>query len=797
MRGTGKERLFIHSLLRTHCQSIKVDHPALCILSERLREKTGIAIQWEEYASDSTLLIIKAQQREAVSNYVVSKFPDLAFEQPEGYCISVTNEGVLLLAPDDRGILYGVGKLLRLGQYEQSEVSLQIGTISSHPHKKIRGHQLGYRPKTNAYDAWTKEQFETYIQDLALFGANSIEILPPRTDDDARGPLMKYDSLEMMIFLSQTIAKYFLDVWVWYPNMGEDYQNSEIRKAELEERRVVFSSLPSIDHLFIPGGDPGDLDVDELFAWTDEIAHILHTFHPQAKIWLSPQSFREQEQWIARFLTIINKERPSWLGGVVFAPWVRMPIKELRERLCQDVPIRRYPDICHSYACQYPDVTWDLPYALTLGREFINPRPIREKKIHNLFDSYADGSITYSEGIYDDVNKFIWSDQDWDIHTDPRDTLEEYATLFLSSSHAPSIAEGILALERNLIGPMATNSSIEQTLTHWKLLKENVPEEVASNYRFLLCLLRAYYDAYIRIRLHKETSTFSSVIACLNNQKKSIKERITTSIKLLEKKELPQFGSPYRQACFLFADALYETIGAQLTTTKHKAIAWNRGAFLDAIDIPLTNSIWLLDKLKRMMNLGFSEEQEHALRSLLERRCPRIGTFYVNFGDQGSEQYVVQQPLWREEDPGVLHTPFFAYIPPLLYEKGKDGVKGITKEQYERFGPVPYEWLVTLTALYDTPVLVRIPNLSKKTSYTLRITYIGVYYITNWGETRIKLTANGSYLIHDYVDVTGTCITQDYPIPHACTESGTLTLQWETDKGEQGPNIAELWLIPS
>jgi len=258
MRGNGKERLFIHSLLHAHCQSIKVDHPALCILSERLREKTGIAIQWEEYASGSTLLIIKAQQREAVSDYVLSKFPDLAFEQPEGYYLSVTKEGVLLLAPDDRGILYGVGKLLRLGQYEHNEVSLQVGTISSHPHKKIRGHQLGYRPKTNAYDAWTKEQFETYIQDLALFGANSIEILPPRTDDDARGPLMKYDSLEMMIFLSQTIAKYFLDVWIWYPNMAEDYQNSEIRKAELEERRVVFSYLSSIDHLFIPGGDPGD-----------------------------------------------------------------------------------------------------------------------------------------------------------------------------------------------------------------------------------------------------------------------------------------------------------------------------------------------------------------------------------------------------------------------------------------------------------------------------------------------------------------------------------------------------------
>ena len=37
----------------------------------------------------------------------------------------------------------------------------------------MRGHQLGYRPKTNAYDAWSVPMWEQYIRELAIFGTNS------------------------------------------------------------------------------------------------------------------------------------------------------------------------------------------------------------------------------------------------------------------------------------------------------------------------------------------------------------------------------------------------------------------------------------------------------------------------------------------------------------------------------------------------------------------------------------------------------------------------------------------------
>ena len=60
---------------------------------------------------------------------------------------------------------------------------------------------------------------------------------------------------------------------------------------------------------------------------------------------------------------------------------------------------------------QLPLLNWDTAYALTEGREPINPRPIDETEIYRYFSSLHSGFITYSEGVNDDVNKMIWDQQ--------------------------------------------------------------------------------------------------------------------------------------------------------------------------------------------------------------------------------------------------------------------------------------------------------------------------------------------------------------------------------------------------
>ena len=45
-------------------------------------------------------------------------------------------------------------------QQRSSQAALAALPLTSAPANRIRGHQLGYRPKTNSYDGWSPQQYE-------------------------------------------------------------------------------------------------------------------------------------------------------------------------------------------------------------------------------------------------------------------------------------------------------------------------------------------------------------------------------------------------------------------------------------------------------------------------------------------------------------------------------------------------------------------------------------------------------------------------------------------------------------
>ena len=48
---------------------------------------------------------------------------------------------------------------------------------------------------------------------------------------------MKLPPIEMMTKQAEIIDSYGMDVWIWYPNVGEDYTHPDPIREELEERR--------------------------------------------------------------------------------------------------------------------------------------------------------------------------------------------------------------------------------------------------------------------------------------------------------------------------------------------------------------------------------------------------------------------------------------------------------------------------------------------------------------------------------------------------------------------------------
>ncbi|MEI8113181.1 MAG: hypothetical protein WCI54_06105 [Bacteroidia bacterium] len=764
---------------------------AVQVLIEEIQKRTNLLLPLtEKYSLKGKPVIVvgvEGQMNKIPETFsaALNKLPNTG---KDGYKIIFPDNNTIVIAGhDERGALYGVGRLLRKVELSPGKILIPENfSVSSTPVYPIRGHQLGYRPKTNAYDAWTVAQYDRYIRDLAIFGANSIEIMPPRTDDDATSVNMKLPAIRMIAEQSRICKEYGLDVWMWYPNMGKDYTSSDSIRKELDEREKVFSVLPKLDALFVPAGDPGDLEPDVLFSWLEKEAVVLHKYHPNAKIWVSPQVFKPSKEWYRKFYGHVNRQY-SWFGGIVYGPWIKTPLPEVKKLINPSVAIRLYPDITHSYSCQYPVPDWDIAFAMTLGRECINPRPEDEKYIHNLYAPLANGSISYSEGTNDDVNKFVWSDQDWDPKKPVLETLRDYSRYFIGPDYTEGVAQGLIALERNFRGPLLSNEQVQRTFQQWQDMEKNAPSDVLSNPRFQSGLIRAYFDAYTQRRLIYETSLEREARNILENSKSTgSKTSIANAQNALALAHEKPVSPELKERCLALADSLFRSFGAQLTVEKQHAMG-GRGNFIDNIDIPLNDALWILDQLNRIEKLPGEQERLTAIEQILHRTDPGPGGFYDNFGNPVAWKRVKAKKTWKE-DPGSLESPRVSFGVGL---SGVDWVHEIVAKGFEG-QTTPLAWMNQINTLYDTPLEMEYDNLDPQAEYTLKIAYTGRF------RSNMKLVADG-VMIHDFIRM-GTQPLFEFQLPKEITKDGKVTFTWTCGddtkgEGERGSQVAEIWLI--
>ena len=523
---------------------------------------------------------------------------------------------VCLAGYDNRAVLYAAGRLLRELEMSRDRLELDINfRVATAPKYPLRGHQIGYRPKTNAYDGWTIEMWEQYFRDMIVFGTGAVELIPPRSDDDSDSPHFPKPKLEMMVEMSRLADDYGLDVWIWYPVVQDNDLNEKTIAKAMKESAEVFSKLPRINAVFVPGGDPGEIHPEQLLPLMEKQKRVLNKYHPDAEIWVSPQGFDHEEEtmgWLKAFYDILQQEQPKWLDGVVYGPQVETTLAELRKELPKQYPIRRYPDITHCLDAQYQVADWDPAFYVTLYREPINPRPTAYAKIFRDWDEYTVGFITYSEGVNDDVNKFIWSCLGWDPDMTVEAILLEYAKYFIGDRYAEKFAEGLLGLEQNWQGELLTNVGVYETLKIFQEMEKNATPQELLNWRFQLALYRAYYDAYIRRRLIYETELEEKAMDVLRDAEQlGSLSTMDKAEAILDKAETEKVAADWRARTFELAEALFQSIRMQLSVDRYQAKSTRRGGNLDLIDVPLNNSREL-NRLFRKIRRINSEEQRLA-----------------------------------------------------------------------------------------------------------------------------------------------------------------------------------------
>ena len=685
----------------------------------------------------------------------------------EGFVLRTSADGVTIEGNDDRGVVFGAGCFLRRALMARQRLEIADGlNIETQPKYAVRGHQLGYRPKTNAYDGWTVPMWEQYIRELAIFGANTIELIPPRSDDAPDSPHFPLPQMEMMIEQSRIANEYGMDVSVWYPAMDADYSDPATVEFALKEWGEVFRKLPRIDAVFVPGGDPGHTQPRYLLALLEKQTANLRRYHPNAQMWVSPQSF--DKAWLEEFYGLLDAQ-PAWLTGVVFGPQVRGSIDELRARVPKKYPVRFYPDITHSIHSEFPVPDWDFAFATTEGREVINPRPLDETAVFRRYAPASIGFVTYSEGCNDDVNKFIWSGLGWNPEAQVSDILREYSRFFIGPDLEERFARGLFALERNWVGPN-NNRNIQATLVDFNDMEAHATPQQKLNWRFQEALYRANYDAFVQRRAVAEKKAEMMAVAMIGTETPGA---LDTAEKILNTSLLYPDDRAIRARVFELAEALFQSIHMQLSVPRYQAIALGRGANLDAIDFALSDRVWLQNEIKRIRALPETDRRA-AMRRIAHWKDAGPGGFYDDLGDPEASPHLVRGEPY-DKDPDFLKSPMTSF-----------GAK--TPEQGWRVS-----WYTDAETLGETPLRMRYQELDKSAQYRVRVVYAGEAL-----NVPVRLAANGRE-IHGFRNKPNPPEPLEFDIPREATQSGDLTLEWTRPPGGGGNGlgvqVAEVWLM--
>ncbi len=558
-----------------------------------------------------------------------------AVSNKDTYIINQDGNSLTITALGIRGLIFGYSYFLRKTEYNGKTVTL-IKNISGEytPDKRIRGHQLGYRSCPNTYDAWDIENYRRYYRDIMMFGCNTCEHIPSEKDEASTNPLMKYKQNDLLVMATAMADEFDLDVSIWCPN-----HDGETDEQAVTVRRKLVEMTPRINAFFPPGGDPGEMEAKDFVDRCVLISKTIKAVKPDIGMWPSAQQPHSMPDWGNELIEAL-KNQPDEIDGIITGPNRAFQLDELRRKVPMKYPIRLYPDITHNVRCEYPvhfnRDDWHYSLTTALSRECINPRPTEYRTIHRLTRRYVVGSVSYSEGVNDDINKMVWSDMDFFPDVSLCDTLCDYSRAFFPGVPAQKTADGILGLEQNWEGDPVENPSIESTLYLWLSLAEGYPK-LLKNWRFVQCLFRAKCDALIRRRRIFELSLIEQARPAL------VAHDMDTALSMLGA-DYPDDCKQLREDISRHADELFKMIGLQLDVEHYHAASWERGATLETIDLPITDRAWLINRLGYAMTLDEAERAGFIDR-LLNRNRVDSDEYYFSFAEHGFDVLGVRQDV--------------------------------------------------------------------------------------------------------------------------------------------------------
>jgi len=724
------------------------------------------------------------------------------------YVLSIANGVVEITANDENGLRQGAGRLLRELSMPGRHGDMYSPVRSSQVHMPaslcvapkarfpVRGHQI---PCTHhPVQFRTGPEFLQFAQDLAAFGTTQLELahienLPASqaTEGDA---LSQFSSLT---------AEAGLRVSLWWPlQLSTD--------PVYQDPASVFKNMPRLDSVFLPGGDGGSV------SWPgfELTAQLARASHPEAKIYVSAQELSSTEMpWFWANASIAYADGNGYLSGLVYGPHTRDSLTDFihsaQTEVSPAVPVRDYPDITHTLSCQFAFSGWHSAWSLTHDRQPVMPMPkffasIMEQRANGSYAPNLIGFGAYSEGLGDDLNKFMWSAMGADQEVTMEMAVKQYARYFFGSEHAEQWEQVLYGLEENWAGvPGTSNKAIGKTLQLLQFITGHNEETAATwtstDWRVLMYLKRGYYDAYIRARYIHEVEENENkayeLLTLARDLKMDSLDALTAATAALNRVDTSPTHAFWRTSCDQMFTMINNTLGAEVLGNQDTSL--NMGT----IDHAISDSAYLLTQFANITKLSTVTQRVAAISALL-RYPGDDGYFDVLGGDACYSPYFSNTGKNRAPHllPGLgrVADPEFYYSPLVI---------GPSSDNFDV--DVKMEWNCAAMSFFDAnAVSLRYEQLKVPAAgqmYVARVVFSAepearrrrlTFPAARDNLSYMRLVANGETVVWPPLDnsaahpgysyaPTPTQVTE-IAIPLSSTANGTLTLTCEQLPGVSG-----------
>jgi hypothetical protein len=387
----------------------------------------------------------------------------------EGFRIEDAPNGtVRLVGNDERGLLYAVGKHLRLPHWRGTSV----------PDKPVRGIYFATHFHNFYHDAPVAE-VQRYIEELALWGCNALQVwfdmhhYTGIDDPDAQTMIRRLTALmqtaqgvgmslalvgianESFSSSPQNLRADWTAGHDGYHHPPNAHYHMEICPSRpggldliLQYRRQMLESFRglNVEYYGLWPYDQGGCTCSHCAPWgvngflrcAEAVATLAREVFPGVKTVLSTWYFDHfvDGEW-AGLAHWFATRKPDWVDYLLADDYGRFPDYIRQHGVPGNQPLLNFPEI-------------SMQRMMPWGGFGANPRLAHWQSYWDGAGTRLAGGFPYSEGIFEDINKVVQLQLCWDGRRTTRDIALEYAAGEFAPKYADQIVDAMLAMEANL-----------------------------------------------------------------------------------------------------------------------------------------------------------------------------------------------------------------------------------------------------------------------------------------------------------------------------------------------------------